>query len=130
MRLSNKTAGVEAIAGGCPQLPPGVHPPSDVASSLLGGERGEGRRRLPRQTWMAGQPFAFLPHFESALLHRRKNLGDFAGVEVGSDARIAGPHDHRRQFAGLTLLERPGERGLDEGAIPIDAVVLVARTVM
>ena len=99
-----------------------------VPPSLLGG--GAVRRRLQRQTRVAGQPLAFLPHFESALLHRRQNLGDFASVEVGSDARIAGPHDHRRQFARLKLLERPGERVLDKGPVPVDAVVLVARAVV
>ncbi len=63
---------------------------------LFGG--GQVRSWLQRQPGMAGQPLTFRPHLERLLLHRRKDGGDFFHVEIGRDARIAGPLNRRRQF--------------------------------
>src|SRR5260370_42447656 len=45
-------------------------------------------------------------------------------------SRLAGPWDHCRQFSGLELLQRPGERIFDQGSVPIAAMVFVARAVV
>src|SRR5580700_8111277 len=91
---------------------------------------GEVWRKLQRQPRMAGQPFAFRPHRERLLLHRRKDGGDLPHVEIGRDPRITGPRDHRRQLAALELLQGPCERVFDQCPVPIDAVVLVARAIV
>jgi hypothetical protein len=58
-------------------------------------------------------------HNSNALfIHRRQHLGDLPRVEIGGDARIASARDHRRQFVGLKLLERPLERVLGDRPIP------------
>jgi hypothetical protein len=75
-------------------------------------------------------PLPFLPHIERLLLHRRKHRGDLLDVQIRRHARIASALDHRRQLAFLELLQRPGERILDQGPIPVDAMVLVARAVV
>src|SRR5215470_1797451 len=95
---------------------------------LFGGR--EVRSRLQRQPGMTGQLPPFLPHIERLLLHRRKHRGDLLDVEIRRHARIAGALDHRRELALLELLQRPGERILDQSPIPVDAMVLVARAVV
>jgi len=89
-----------------------------------------GSWQLQGQPGMPGQPLPFLPHIERLLLHRRKDGGDFLHVEIGRDPRIAGALDHRPQFSGLELLQGPGERIFDQGPVPIDAMVLVARAIV
>src|SRR5262249_38157783 len=92
---------------------------------LFGGR--EVRRRLQRQTGVTGQLPPFLPHIERLLFHRRKHRSDLLDVEIRRHTWIPGALDHRRQLAFLELLQRPSERIFDQGPIPVDAMVLVAR---
>ena len=87
-----------------------------AAHVLIGGRKV--RSRLQRQPGMPSQPSSILPHIERLLLHRRKHRSDLLDVEIRGHAWIPGPLDHRRQLTLLELLQRPGERILDQGPIP------------
>ena len=56
--------------------------------------------------------------------------GDLVQVQIGRDPRVAGTLDHRAELAVLDLLERPFQRIVDDRQVPVDAVVLVARTIV
>src|SRR5262249_54059066 len=60
----------------------------------------------------------------------RKDRYDFVQVQVGRDSRVSGALDHRAKLSVLDLLEGPLQRIIDDRHIPIDPVVLVARTIV
>src|SRR4029453_4634566 len=103
-------------------------PSSFVWDGLSAGR--EVRSRLQRQPGMTREAPPFLPHIERLLLQRRKHRGDLLDVEIRRDTGITGALDHCRQLALLELLQGPGEWILDQRAIPVDAMVLVARAVV
>src|SRR5215813_5238572 len=92
--------------------------PLSSRQRLFGSQvRGE----LERQSLVARQSLALRVHLESPFFQRRKD---------GCDSRVSGALDHRSKLSVLDLLEGPLQRIIDDRHIPIDPVVLVARTIV